>query len=49
MKRPLWLTILLVVSALGAALAFGATARGDEGEGLQPIEFVHNVSDAPAR
>jgi len=48
MKRPLWLTILLVVSALGAALAFGATARGDEGEGLQPIEFVHNVNDAPA-
>jgi hypothetical protein len=49
MKRPQWLTILLVVSALGAALAVGAAAaRGDEGEGLQPIEFVHNVNDAPA-
>jgi hypothetical protein len=49
MKRPQWLTILLVVSALGVTLAVGAAAaRGDEGEGLQPIEFVHNVNDAPA-
>jgi hypothetical protein len=49
MKRPQWLTILLAVSALGVALVVGAAAaRGDEGEGLQPIEFVHNVNDAPA-
>jgi hypothetical protein len=49
MKRPQWLTILLALSALGVALVVGAAAaRGDEGEGLQPIEFVHNVSDAPA-
>jgi hypothetical protein len=50
MKRRRWLTILSVVSALGLALVVGAgSARGDEGEeGLQPVEFVHNVRDAPA-
>jgi hypothetical protein len=49
MKRPQWLTISLAVSALGVALVVGAaSAHGDEGEGLQPIEFVHNVNDAPA-
>ena len=49
MKQPQRLTMLLVFSALGVALVVGAAAaRGDEGEGLQPIEFVHNVSDAPA-
>jgi hypothetical protein len=50
MKRRRWLTILSVVSALGLALVVGAgSARGDEGEeGVQPVEFVHNVRDAPA-
>jgi hypothetical protein len=50
MKRRHWLTVLSVVSALGLALVVGAaSARGDEGEeGLQPVEFVHNVRDAPA-
>jgi hypothetical protein len=50
MKQRQWLTILSVVSALGLVLVAGAaTARGDEGEeGLQPVEFVPNVRDAPA-
>ncbi len=50
MKQRHWLTILSIVSVLGLALVAGAaTARGDEGEeGLQPVEFVHNVRDAPA-
>jgi hypothetical protein len=48
MKRG-HLAILVIGAALVTAIAFGAaTARGDEGEGLQPIEFVHNVNDAPA-
>jgi hypothetical protein len=35
--------------ALAVALGVGAaTARGGESEGLQPIEFVHNVSEGPA-
>jgi hypothetical protein len=50
MKRRKWSTILSVVAALALVLVAGAaTARGDEGEeGLQPVEFVHNVRDAPA-
>src|SRR4029453_12948117 len=45
MKRTYAFMIVLLASAL---VVGAATARGDEGEGLQPIEFVHNVSDAPA-
>jgi hypothetical protein len=43
--------MLVVTSVFAVALAGGAaTARGDEGEGegLQPLEFVHDVNDAPA-
>src|SRR4030095_1977743 len=48
MKRG-HLAILVIGAALVTAIAFGAaTARGDEGEGLQPIEFVHTVHDPPA-
>jgi hypothetical protein len=49
MKRTHAFTIVLLASALSVALGVGAaTARGGEAEGVQPIEFVHNVSDAPA-
>jgi hypothetical protein len=45
-RRPAFLALAAVFVL---ALALGAVgARGDEGEGLQPIEFVHNVNDAPA-
>jgi hypothetical protein len=48
-NRRRWLTCVLVASSLAVALLVGATtARGDEGEGIQPIEFTHSVNDAPA-
>jgi hypothetical protein len=46
MKRPQWLMTLLVGAALAVALTVGVTAaRSDD---VQPIDFVHNVTDAPA-
>jgi hypothetical protein len=41
--------MLVLAAVFALALTLGAAgARGGEGEGLQPIEFVHNVNDAPA-
>ena len=49
MKKRKCPAVVAVVLEFVAALALGATARGDEGEeGLQPVEFVHNATDAPA-
>ena len=46
MERPQWLMTVLVGAVLAVALAVGVTAaRSDD---FQPIDFVHNVTDAPA-
>jgi hypothetical protein len=46
--RRLPRTLVLVAALAAATPMLGATAYADDGEGQQPVDFTHNVTDAPA-
>ena len=44
-SRAAWLLVVVTLSALGVG---GTLVLGQEGGAVQPVDFTHNVSDAPA-